>query len=188
MRISGGTLRGRSLHSPKGDQTRPTSTLVRSAIFNIIGQNLSGSRVLDLFAGGGGLGIEALSRGAEFATFVESHRIALATLRRNLEECKLEEKSLVLPLHVEKAFERLSPRGPFDLIFADPPYACTIAKEPAAEWVLAHLLKTSWVSPGAMLVIESDHALDPAILPPGSPEFQVRQYGGTFLWIAKSPH
>ncbi|HEX7549778.1 MAG TPA: RsmD family RNA methyltransferase, partial [Candidatus Methylomirabilis sp.] len=89
MRISAGEHRGRRLHSPKGSRTRPTSDLLRQAIFNVLGSEIRGARVLDLFAGTGAMGLEALSRGAATATFVERDRGALESLHANLMELNL---------------------------------------------------------------------------------------------------
>ena len=122
MRIIAGALKGRVL-SPVQGRTRPTAAKVREAIFNILGAAVAEARVLDLFAGTGALGIEALSRGAAAAVFVEDHPEALKGLRRNLETLGLLERSQVLPLPVAAALRKLSARGaPFGLVFLDPPY------------------------------------------------------------------
>ncbi|MFZ4099132.1 MAG: 16S rRNA (guanine(966)-N(2))-methyltransferase RsmD [Chlamydiia bacterium] len=186
MRISGGELRGRMLRGPKGDQTRPTSTLVRAAIFNILGNDLSGGRVLDLFAGGGGLGIEALSRGASHAVFVESHRLALDALRNNLRDCGLEERATVLSVPVSKAWNRLEQEAPFDWVFADPPYELIIEGQPAALWTALHVLRAPWIRPSTRIIIESHQPPDPLIVEQMAlPIQQVRRYGSTHLWLLK---
>ena len=185
MRISGGALRGRVIQGPKGEQTRPTSTQVRAAIFNILGHDLSGIRVLDLFAGSGGLGIEALSRGADSCTFVEAHRLALDALKRNLRELDLEKRTRVLPCSVLQAWPRLSQEGPFDLVFADPPYELQLEGLSAALWVAQHLCKASWWSPGGRFVVESGAGLEEQDRSSWAVELQVRRYGGTYLWIGK---
>ncbi|MBK9262262.1 MAG: 16S rRNA (guanine(966)-N(2))-methyltransferase RsmD [Polyangiaceae bacterium] len=122
MRVIAGALRGRSLVAPKGHGTRPTSDRVREALFNVLG-DVSGAVVLDLYAGTGALGIEALSRGAARAVFVENARPALAPLRRNLETLGLNASSTVVASPVLRAVRGLSSQGPFDLVLVDPPYA-----------------------------------------------------------------
>ena len=127
MRIIAGALKGRVL-APVQGRTRPTAARVREAIFNILGAAVAEARVLDLFAGTGALGIEALSRGAAAAVFVEDHPEALKGLRRNLETLGLVERSQVLPLPVAAALRKLAARGePFDLVFLDPPYGGDVA-------------------------------------------------------------
>ena len=121
MRVISGTLRSRSLVAPSGD-ARPTSDRVREALFSALG-DIGGARVLDLFAGSGALGIEALSRGAESVVFVDSSRASLTALRRNLKTLELEGVSTVMPLSVSKALRSLgAERQSFDLVFLDPPY------------------------------------------------------------------
>ena len=149
MRIIGGRLKGRRLTGVKG-QIRPTADRVREAIFNILGPEVNDSLVLDLFAGTGALGIEALSRGAGKAVFVEKHPSALQVLRRNLEQCGLNEVSRVMPLATEKAMPKLVAAGEhFSLIFLDPPYGHGLA---AANLLL--LSKTNLLAPGGHVVVE----------------------------------
>ena len=120
-RVSGGALAGRRLRSP-ANGTRPATAMIRSAIFDRpeIGELVEGARVLDLYAGAGYLGIEALSRGAEFVDFVERNGNACAVIRRNLDELNLTDQARVHRLPVERCFSRI-PLDP-DLIFVDPPY------------------------------------------------------------------
>ena len=122
MRIIAGAFKGRRLAPVKG-RIRPTAAKVREAVFNILGPWVHGVRVLDLFAGTGALGIEALSRGAAAAVFVEDHPGALKVLRRNLEALGLTEMTTVWPLPVAAALKKLAGRGEgFGLAFLDPPY------------------------------------------------------------------
>ncbi len=126
MRIIAGALKGRVLAPVKG-RTRPTAARVRESIFSILGVLLE-AKVLDLFAGTGALGIEALSRGAAQAVFVEDHPEALKGLRRNLETLGLLDRSLVLALPVAAALRKLAARGEqFGLAFLDPPYGGGVA-------------------------------------------------------------
>lgn len=122
MRITGGALARRPLDAPKGDRTRPTTDRVREALFSALGArtDLGGARVLDLFAGSGALGLEALSRGAAHATFVERHGPTLAVARRNAESLGVVDRAAFVRADALAYLGRTS--GPFDLIFADPPY------------------------------------------------------------------
>ena len=127
LRIIAGAFKGRIL-APVQGRTRPTAAKVREAIFNILGAAVAEARVLDLFAGTGALGIEALSRGAAAAVFVEDQPEALKGLRRNLETLGLADRSQVLPLPVAAALRQLAARGaPFGLVFLDPPYGGGVA-------------------------------------------------------------
>lgn len=122
MRIIAGSLKGRRLAPVKG-HIRPTGSKVREAVFNILGDAVADARVLDLFAGTGALGIEALSRGAREAVFVDDNPEALKVLRRNLEHLGLLDRTRVLPISVRQALKKLAVQGEdFDLAFLDPPY------------------------------------------------------------------
>lgn len=121
MRIVAGRLGGRSLKAPPGDATRPTGARVKEALFSIL-SDVASDKVLDLYAGSGALGIEALSRGAAFGVFVEAGRPALAALRENLAKLDLVGSSKVLPVRVETAHSQLQREGPFDLTLCDPPW------------------------------------------------------------------
>jgi 16S rRNA (guanine966-N2)-methyltransferase len=124
MRITGGERRGRRLASFQGSRIRPTSDKVRGAIFNLLGQDMTGFRVLDLFAGTGALGIESLSRGATEAFFVDCSPEALQLVRRNLSLCGYEGAGVLLRKDLSRGipFEQFPVESGFDLVFADPPY------------------------------------------------------------------
>jgi 16S rRNA (guanine966-N2)-methyltransferase len=122
MRVIAGALGGRSLVAPKGQATRPTSDRVREALFSVLG-DVTNASVLDLYAGTGALGIEALSRGAARAVFVENARPALDALRRNLDSLNLRPKTTVVAAPVTKALRGLTTAARFDLVLVDPPYA-----------------------------------------------------------------
>ena len=122
MQVVAGSARRILLKTPAGDKTRPTSNRIKETLFNILQPEIQGARFLDLFAGSGAIGIEALSRGAREAVFVENSRQALACIRDNLERTHLAEKALVLQTDVSAAISRLASRGAFDIIFLDPPY------------------------------------------------------------------
>ena len=123
MRIISGQARGKQLANVQGMEIRPTSDRVREALFSSLASKLGsfeGMNVLDLFAGTGALGLEALSRGAAHACFVDSGKQAQKLIRTNTERCALQQRCQLMPLPVEQALERI--QGPFDLIFLDPPY------------------------------------------------------------------
>ena len=145
MRIITGTARGLPLAVPRGDATRPTSDRVREAIFSSLGARVPGAAVLDLFAGTGALGLEAVSRGARSAVFVEQARAALDCLVKNL--AKIAPSAQVVRGDVLRELARLT--GPFDLIFADPPYGTEIAP------VLAAIRQRTLLAPDGLLVWES---------------------------------
>jgi 16S rRNA (guanine966-N2)-methyltransferase len=158
MRVTAGADRGRKLRAPRGATTRPTGAKVREAIFNILGP-LTSHPVLDLFAGTGALGIEALSRGAKYATFVERDQRALAALHRNLRTFDLTSRARVLDSNVVTALQYLSSeKGErFSWVFVDPPYASG-----EVEPVLALLSGGKLLANGAVVIVEHDrHNLPP---------------------------
>jgi 16S rRNA (guanine966-N2)-methyltransferase len=163
MRVVAGTLRGRRIESPRGDATRPTTDKVREAVFNALGSLdvIEGARIVDLFAGTGALGIEALSRGAAHCTFVERDREALAVLRRNITSLGLEDVSTVV---AGDASGRSHAGTPCDVLLADPPYGFT-------SW--QQLLNT--VS-AQFVVLESDESIGEC---EGWEIVRERRYGGT---------
>jgi 16S rRNA (guanine966-N2)-methyltransferase len=171
MRVVAGTARGRRLEAPPGDGTRPTADRVREATFNALGSLgvLEGS-VLDLFAGSGALGIEALSRGASTATFVDTDGRALATVRANLAATGLDDRATVVRSDALRFLARRP--GPFDLVLLDPPYS--FADE---EW--ARLLGA--LGPG-VVVLESDR--DVPVEAPWT-VLRTKRYGGTVVAIAR---
>lgn len=128
MRIEGGEARGRVLNSPHGQNTRPTDGRTREMLFNTLGDRVVDARFLDLYAGSGAVGLEALSRGAAFVVFVEQEHSAIRALRANLKMLKWESKALVWAGNVRSALPKLLENGEkFDLVFADPPF--TLPKE-----------------------------------------------------------
>jgi 16S rRNA (guanine966-N2)-methyltransferase len=149
LRVIAGSHGGRPLVAPKGDATRPTTDRVREALFSILG-DLRGARVLDLYAGTGALGIEALSRGAAHAVFVESGRPALAALRTNLTQLGLDAQATVVPLPILRVLPTLVAAGPFALILCDPPWA---AVDGALDALLA-LAKAKAFDESALVILE----------------------------------
>lgn len=175
MRIIAGSLKGRRLAPVRG-RMRPTAAKVREAVFNILGAAVSGARVLDLFAGTGALGIEALSRGAAAALFVETHPQSLQVLRRNLTDLDLGDRSRVWPMPVHAALKKLAGREePFDLAFLDPPYGGEAAAAVSA------LGSAGVLRPGAWAVVEHSRR---ETLPEACGSLQrqeVRRYGETLV-------
>jgi 16S rRNA (guanine966-N2)-methyltransferase len=155
MRITGGLLRGRVLAAPKGMRIRPTSDRVREAIFDLVGHDLSGFRVLDLFAGTGSLGIEALSRGASSAVFVDGSPQSLDLIRRNIALCGLEERTLVVKRDLKKGLPLGDPRFQvsFALIFIDPPYGRGLIPP-----LLEELVASKCIDRGSWVVVETGKA------------------------------
>lgn len=153
-----GKLGGRPLRAPKGNATRPTTDRVREALFSMLG-DLEGARVLDLYAGTGALGIEAMSRGATRAVFVESRRPALAALRSNLADLGLDTTCVVLPVPVERASALVAKEAPFDLVLCDPPWSDL----PHAIRALVDLLPYIGLVSGFRLVLEHSSG-DAAVL------------------------
>jgi 16S rRNA (guanine966-N2)-methyltransferase len=175
MRLIGGLAGGRRLITPRGRQTRPTGAKVREAIFNILGPPPEG-QVLDLYAGTGALGLEALSRGASAAVFVERDHAPLAALRRNIKELGLEDRATVLGADVCTGLRRLSGTGArFSWVFLDPPYV----KE--TEGVLAELSGSGLLTPCAVVVLEHDRRNRPPEHVGALFLTDRRQYGDTEL-------
>jgi 16S rRNA (guanine966-N2)-methyltransferase len=173
MRVTAGAERGRKIRAPRGAITRPTGAKVREAIFNILGP-LSPHPALDLFAGTGALGIEALSRGASHATFVERDTRALAALHRNLREFELSSRARVMDSSVAVALHRLSGEKAqrFSWVFVDPPYAAG-----EVEPVLTLLSGGQLLDNGAVVIVEHDrHHLPPEHV--GALELVDRRYYG----------
>lgn len=191
MRVIAGTARGRPLIAPRGERTRPTSDLVRGALFNMLEHlNPTWGRVLDLFAGSGALGIEALSRGAGWVDFVEEDERAVAAIRQNLAATGFTERAAVHRVRVERFLTRAaaahsrsaadpqsSLRKSYDIILADPPYAY-----PELSRLLAVIAEAGWLAPGGLLAIE--HSRRVTLIPP--PAFALvkeKHHGDTRLSI-----
>ena len=173
MRVVGGRLKGRNLAAPSSQHIRPTADRLRESLFNILihsyGDPITGARVLDLFAGTGALGIEAISRGAAFALFVDNGAEARALLRNNVEALGLG--------GVTKVYRRdatnlgpAHPIEPFSLVFLDPPYRMKLAEE-----ALVSLRDGGWLTPGALAVVEEAKAAEFSA-PEGFDELERRVY------------
>src|SRR4051812_7292692 len=178
MRIIGGQFRGKLLAAPKSDAIRPTSDRLRETLFNILahgfGDPVRDARVIDLFAGTGALGFEALSRGARFATFVDEGAEARGLIRTNIDAMTLGGRTRLFRRDATK-LGAIGPIEPFSLAFLDPPYAKDLAS-PA----LASLAQGGWLAGGALCVVE-ESADAPLALPARFRLVDQRDYAGTQL-------
>jgi 16S rRNA (guanine966-N2)-methyltransferase len=149
FRVLGGSIRGRKLEGPRGLEFRPTMAQVKQFIFNILGDRIENARILDLFSGTGSLGIEALSRGAAFVTFVDSSDEAVRILSRNIKTCGFETASRVQRADVFRFLERVA--EPFDLIFADPPF-----KNDLRQGIVHGVDQSVSLKPEGLLILEHE--------------------------------
>jgi 16S rRNA (guanine966-N2)-methyltransferase len=177
LRIIAGEAKGRKLRTLKGNETRPTSDRVREALFSSLGDRVIDANVLDLYAGSGALGIEALSRGAATATFVESSKEAVEVIRKNLVQTRVRGDSEVLNLTVARFFDR-PPVLRFDLVLADPPYALGVPGD------VLRLLLSGYLSDDVLVVVEVSSRVD-AQAPPGYQVVSEKRYGDTTLVFMK---
>lgn len=150
MRIITGKAKGRKLITLEGEATRPTSERIKGAIFSAIQFDIEDRAVLDLFAGSGQMGLEALSRGASKATFIDLSRDAMDIVKKNAESTKLYEESKFVVSDAANYLRKLAGREKFDLVFIDPPYAMNLCKK-----TVEALLRYEVLSNGAIVVLES---------------------------------
>jgi 16S rRNA (guanine966-N2)-methyltransferase len=189
-RVIAGEAGGRRLAVPAGRDTRPTSDRAREGLFativSMVG-SLSGARVLDLYAGSGAVGLEALSRGAERVLLVESGARAGRVIRQNIEAIGLTGAEVVTD-RVERMLARgpdpSASRGQYDIVFADPPYAL-----PGEEvsGILSALAERGWLAPGALVIIERATRSGPVSWPAGFVPDRARRYGEATFWYARVP-
>jgi 16S rRNA (guanine966-N2)-methyltransferase len=183
MRVVAGVYGGRRLRVPRGGATRPTSDRVREALFSTLGDTVVGAHVLDLYAGSGALGIEALSRGASSAVFVERDPATAAVLRANLSTL-----GVAAPIHVGAVARFVADRDgtdtpPFDLVLCDPPYK--LSTDELAR-VLGRLAGSRHLSAGARLVVERARHGEPFTVPEQELHVaDVRTYGDTMLYYLR---
>ncbi|MEA2875305.1 MAG: rRNA (guanine966-N2)-methyltransferase [Hyphomicrobiales bacterium] len=181
MRIVGGRLRGRALAAPKTQSIRPTADRLRESLFNILihayGDPMTGARVLDLFAGTGALGLEAISRGAVFAQFVDDGVEARALQRQNVEALGVAAITRIFRRDATK-LGSVHPAEPFSLVFLDPPYGKSLA-----EQALTSARDGGWLSDGALIVVEE--AADAFKAPEGFEEVERRKYDDTEFTILR---
>lgn len=177
MRIVAGSLKGRAIVAPEGRSTRPTSDRTRQAVFNVLehaswAESLHGARVIDLYAGSGALGFEAVSRGAAFCLFVEIEDDARGAIRENADAYGLMGRTRVHRRSATDLGVRPGSAGEaFDIAFLDPPYAKGLG-----EQTLARLLEGNWLKPGAIVVFERGSD-EPDIDTPGYERLDARDYG-----------
>ena len=183
MRIVGGRFRGRALAGPRSDAIRPTSDRLRETIFNVLAHAyddpVEGARVLDLFAGTGAMGLEALSRGASFALFVDDGAQARGLIRENVEALGVGGMTRLF----RRDATRMGPIGAieaFSLVFCDPPYGRDLAPR-----ALAACRGGGWLQPGALVVVEEAQGVAVA-LPDGFVELKRRDYGETAVVFGRA--
>jgi len=188
MRIIAGSHKGRRLLSPTTNDVRPTSGRVKEALFSILGDQISDATLLDLFAGTGAIGIEALSRGAAHVMFVESHIASLKLLKNNLDQCGFSKNTEIYPGESDRFLQHASRNNlVFDIIFADPPY------RDDSSLLLPLLGQSGMILPHTVVILE--HPTKHQIPPQVGPLNRVRQYryGDTSLSLfrladEKAPH
>ncbi len=176
MRVISGEARGRRLSTLEGEHTRPTSEKVKEAVFSIIQFELEGRRVLDLFAGSGQMGIEAISRGARECVFVENDRAAAKIVRENVEKCKFQGRARF----VVSDFKSFLSRGgePFDIIIADPPYAAGYYKK-----ILESISEFDMLNFNGIIIVESPRELQLDKPPEGITKGREYLYGKTKITV-----
>jgi 16S rRNA (guanine966-N2)-methyltransferase len=185
-RVIAGEAGGRRLAVPDGRDTRPTSDRAREGLFatisSIVG-TLAGARVLDLYAGSGAVGLEALSRGAEHVLLVEHGARAARVIRQNIEAIGLPGAEVITG-QVERVLARGPARGRYDVVFADPPYALADA---AVSRVLSLLAEQGWLAPGALVIVERATRSGPPAWPDGFVPDRARRYGEATFWYGHYP-
>lgn len=180
MRIIAGSAGGRTLKSPKGLRVRPTSDRVREALFSILGDTVAGVSIMDLFAGTGSLGLEALSRGASEAVFVEKNPAALKCLKQNIALCGFEERSKVVSSSVVPFLNTATMPDGIGIIFIDPPYS----SNEATKVLLAFSKHVKSLS-GCHVILEHSPDLPPDPVPDFLETTDSRKYGDTALTFFK---
>jgi 16S rRNA (guanine966-N2)-methyltransferase len=183
-RIIAGTHGGRRLTAPAGSQTRPTSDRVREAIFSALGAmtDLSGARFADLYAGSGAVGLEALSRGASHALLVEADGRAARTIRDNIVALRVGAAARLITGKVAQVLAGPPEGGPYDVVFADPPYS--VDDREIAE-LQESLLDNGWLAGDAVLAIERSTRGTPLSWVDGITPDRSRRYGETTLWYGR---
>lgn len=185
-RIIAGSAGGRTIATPKGAATRPTTDRVREALFSRIEalMDLDGARVLDLYAGSGALGLETISRGAAHLLAVEKHRQTAALVGRNAADLGMGDQVEVRAAAVERVLEGVVPGEPFDLVLLDPPYP---VGEIELSGVLSRLVAGGWLTPDVLVVVERSSRSPRPDWPEGLVHLDTRTYGETALHLAERP-
>jgi len=183
LRIIAGAAKGRRLHTPakSSRRIRPTADRAREALFSIIGSEVNGAAVIDLYAGTGALGLEALSRGAESALFVDLHNEALGLIGKNIELCGFSERSQVVRRDLTKGLfflEQMAPATGYDLVFIDPPYGKELASR-----AITDLGRTKSLAKDALVIVEEESTANFAEAQGGLRLLDRRRYGDTGFWL-----
>jgi 16S rRNA (guanine966-N2)-methyltransferase len=188
LRIIGGRVKGRRLRTPAKNKTkgstqliRPTADRAREALFNIIGREIEKATVLDLYAGTGAMGLEAISRGAELAVFVDSSTAAIQIIIKNINLCGFSEKTLIFKRDLSKGLSFLAqelPKGTFQVVFVDPPY-----RKGLSIFMLRELGKSSLLDSQALVVIEEDVFAELPYEVENMTLVDRRHYGETGFWF-----
>ncbi len=179
MRIIAGKLRGLKLVEVESDKTRSTTDRVKESLFNVLGQNFYGGNALDLFAGSGALGLEALSRGMEFVSFVDISRDAIDVIKSNVNKSKMAEKSEIIKSDVFIAMKKMAEmEKKYDYIFLDPPYNI-----PSYEKLLLSICQNALLNEDGVIIIE--HSKNVEITTKNFEKTFVKQYGNTTITILK---
>ena len=155
MRVIAGSARRLNLVTPKGSTTRPTSDKIKETLFNILSDRLYDINFLDLFSGSGQIGIEALSRGAAYCTFIEKEKSAVSSIRKNLETTHFTGKATVIPYDVQNSLYNIDSNGGFDIVFMDPPYDHDIEKS-----VLGILSGSDIIKKDSLIIVEASSGTD----------------------------
>jgi len=180
MRIIAGTFKGKKLFSPNGENTRPTTDRVKEGIFSAIQFELSGKKVLDLFSGSGQMGLEAISRGAEFAVLCDHNSDAVNTIKKNIELTQTADKTKIISFDFEKTLEVIKNDAPFGLVFLDPPYASDYMLK-----ALNILCDKNYLTDDAIIICEIEKATE---LPNTIGNFAIKKrykYGSTNIVLFK---
>jgi 16S rRNA (guanine(966)-N(2))-methyltransferase RsmD len=177
VRIIGGEFKGRRLKVPKGLGTRPTPDRVREALFSMLGPDVEGARVVELFGGSGSLGLESLSRGAESALFLELNPAALACLKENVDRLEVRDRATVVRRDALRSLTLIERRGPFDLVFCDPPHR--LLENASPRRLVEVLLGGVPLSPEGSALLEHRAGALGDFHPPGRRLVEVRSWGST---------
>lgn len=185
MKITGGKLKNRKLLSPKGTATRPTLEKLRQTVFNIMQHQVEGAKILDLFSGSGAIGIEALSRGAFQATFIEKDPLAFRTLQENVKTLALLSSSILIKGDVFTYLKQLNKQKvSFDLIYADPPYFQKKKGKNDQKEIILFIDSSSLLAPGGLFFVEERYEKDSPLLSLPLKQLQLckeRKIGSTLL-------
>ena len=183
IRISDGSLKGQTIEVPTGLRVRPMRSRIREALFTILGENLSGARFLDVFAGSGSIAIEALSRGASEALLVENHPQVLRVLRRNLDELSLGHRTRVAMMDIYRSFP--TSESPFDIVILDPPFP-NFKNESLDPWQLAaRIVDSPLLAANGIIGIEYPSKVEAPPPPNGFSVLAEKTYGDTSLLLWK---